>query len=274
MKPQHSKSIIRPDEGAFDRHSNMLASERHRAILSKLQELGGVRVAPLADELRVTQETIRRDLERLDAEGKLVRTHGGAVAVETDRRELPLDVRETINLDKKRAIARRAAQEIVSGDVIALDASSTAHELAKIIPDIAVTVVTNAIPVALALMDRPAVRVVTTGGIFDRPSMSMIGPLAEQSLERFHIQKLFLSSRGLDVVRGISVTADEHAGIKRRMVDLCEKAYLLLDSTKFDVRSVEFFSPVEELDVVITDAHADPKIVAELRARGVRVEFA
>lgn len=252
----------------------MLASERHREILARLASVGGVRVASLASELNVTQETIRRDLEKLDAEGKLVRTHGGAMAVETDRRELPLDVRETINLDKKRAIARRAAQEISSGDVIALDASSTAHELAKIIPDIAVTVVTNAIPVALALMDRPAVRVVITGGILDRPSMSMVGPLAEQSLERFHVQKLFFSSRGLDTARGVSVTADEQAGIKRRMIDLCEKAYLLLDSTKFGVRSVEFFAAVEELDVVITDPQADAKVVSELRSRDVRVDFA
>ena len=86
--------------------ATMLASERHREIIARLTAIGGVRVAQLASELSVTQETIRRDLERLDAEGKLVRTHGGAMAVETDRRELPLDVRETVNLEFKRAIAR------------------------------------------------------------------------------------------------------------------------------------------------------------------------
>jgi|CXWL01.1.fsa_nt_gi DeoR/GlpR family transcriptional regulator of sugar metabolism len=252
----------------------MLASERHREILSRLQEVGGVRVASLALELTVTQETIRRDLERLDAEGKLVRTHGGAMAVETDRRELPLDVRETINLDKKRAIARRAVREIVAGDVIGMDASSTAHELAKIIPDIPITVVTNSIPVATALLNRPAVRVILTGGILDRASMSLVGPLAEHSLERFHVQKLFLSCRGVDLARGLSVAADEHAGIKRRMIDLADQALLLIDSTKFDVRSVEFFAPLDELDAVVTDAGVDPKMLAEIRSRAVRVEVA
>lgn len=252
----------------------MLASERHREILNRLQASGGVRVASLASELTVTQETIRRDLERLDAEGKLIRTHGGAMVVETDRRELPLDVRETINLDKKRAVARRAVQEITAGDVVGLDASSTARELARLIPDIPVTVVTNALPVASALIDKPAVRVIMTGGILDRPSMSLVGPLAEQALDRFHVQKLFLSCRGLDMTRGLSVTADEHAGIKRRMIDLAERAYLLIDSSKLGVRSVEFFSPVDEMDMVIVDDNVDQTLVAEMRARGVQVELA
>ena len=252
--------------------ASMLASERHREIIARLTAIGGVRVAQLASELSVTQETIRRDLERLDSEGKLVRTHGGAMAVETDRRELPLDVRETVNLEFKRAIARRAVREIVAGDVIALDASSTAHELAKVIPDIAITVVTNALPIASALIDKPSVRVIITGGILDRPSVSMVGPLAEQSLERFHVQKLFFSCRGLDLARGLSVTADEHAGIKRRMIDVCERAYLLIDSGKFDVRSVEFFAPIDEMDMIITDDGSPSKTLSEIRAKGVLVE--
>ncbi|MEK6703669.1 MAG: DeoR/GlpR family DNA-binding transcription regulator [Planctomycetota bacterium] len=252
----------------------MLASERHREILNRLQASGGVRVASLASELTVTQETIRRDLERLDAEGKLIRTHGGAMVVETDRRELPLDVRETINLDKKRAVARRAVLEISAGDVIGLDASSTARELARLIPDIPVTVVTNALPVASALLDKPAVRVIMTGGILDRPSMSLVGPLAEQALDRFHVQKLFFSCRGLDLARGLSVTADEHAGIKRRMIDLSEKAYLLIDSSKLGVRSVEFFAPIDEMDMVIVDDAVSQALVDEMRARSVQVELA
>ena len=100
----------------------------------------------------------------------------------------------------------------------------------------------------------------------------MVGPLAEQSLERFHVQKLFFSCRGLDLARGLSVTADEHAGIKRRMIDVCERAYLLIDSGKFDVRSVEFFAPVDEMDMIITDDGSPSKTLAEIRTRGVVVE--
>jgi DeoR/GlpR family transcriptional regulator of sugar metabolism len=253
--------------------ANMLASERQRQILARITTTGGMRVAQLAAELDVTPETVRRDLEKLDGEGKLIRTHGGAMALENDRRELPLDVRETINLDQKRLIARRAVREIMPGDVIALDASSTAHELAKIIPDMPITVVTNALPVSKELEPRTAIRVILTGGILDRPSMSLVGPVAEQALDRFHVQKLFFSCRGLDMARGLSVTADEHAGIKRRMIDLSAKAYLLIDSSKFDVRSVEFFSPIEAMDMVMTDDGAPSKMVSEIRSRGVEVEI-
>lgn len=252
----------------------MLAKERHRVILSKVQSAGSVRVASMATELNVTEETIRRDLERLDSEGKLQRIHGGAVTIEHDRRELPLGIRETVHIHEKRVIADAATKHIGEGDVIALDASSTAGELAKALPDVALTVVTNSVAVAMILADRSRVRVVSTGGILDAPSLSYIGPIAEQTLERFHINKLFFSCKGLDIERGLSVTADEHAGIKRRMLDLCEKAYLLIDGSKFGVRAVEFFGTVRELDHIITDRHAPLPLVEKLRASGITVESA
>jgi len=252
----------------------MLAKERHRVILSKVQDAGSVRVAALAKELSVTEETIRRDLERLDSEGKLQRIHGGAVTIEHDRRELPLGIRETVRIHEKRAIADACIRHIAEGDVIALDASSTAGELARAIPDIPLTVVTNSVSVATTLADRSRVRVVSTGGILDSPSLSYIGPIAEHILERFHIRKLFFSCKGIDLERGLSVTADEHAGIKRRMLDLCDAAYLLVDGSKFGVKAVEFFGSVQELDVVITDKTADPVQIEKLRAMGIIVEIA
>lgn len=252
----------------------MLAKERHRVILTKVQSAGSVRVASLAKELVVTEETIRRDLERLDSEGKLQRIHGGAVTIEHDRRELPLGIRETVHIHEKRAIADAATRHIAEGDVIALDASSTAGELAKALPDIALTVVTNSVAVATILADRSRIRVISTGGILDAPSLSYIGPIAEQTLERFHINKLFFSCKGLDLERGLSVTADEHAGIKRRMLDLCEVAYLLIDGSKFGVRAVEFFGAVKELDHIVTDEHAPLPMVEKLRAMSVQVEIA
>ncbi|MGE3109453.1 MAG: DeoR/GlpR family DNA-binding transcription regulator [Phycisphaerales bacterium] len=252
----------------------MLAKERHRVILSKVQSAGSVRVAALAQELAVTEETIRRDLERLDNEGKLQRIHGGAVTIEHDRRELPLGIRETVHIQEKRAIAEFAARYVADGDVIALDASSTAGELAKALFDFSLTVVTNSVAVAMILADRSRIRVISTGGVLDAPSLSYVGPIAEQTLERFHINKLFFSCKGLDLERGLSVTADEHAGIKRRMLDLCEKAYLLIDGSKFGVRAVEFFGQVRELDHIITDTQANPATVEKLRAMGIDVNIA
>jgi len=252
----------------------VLAKERHRIILNKVQDAGCVRVAALAKELIVTEETIRRDLEKLDSEGKLQRIHGGAVTIEHDRRELPLGIRETVKIHEKRAIAEACIKYIGEGDVIALDASSTAGELAKCLPDIPLTVVTNSVAVATILADRSRIRVVSTGGILDSPSLSYIGPIAEQTLERFHIRKLFFSCKGLDLERGLSVTADEHAGIKRKMLDLCETAYLLADGSKFDTKAVEFFGSVQDIDVIITDNTTDKNIIEKLRAMGVTVDVA
>ncbi len=252
----------------------LLARERHRQIISRLQLAGSVRVSALAAELNVTEETIRRDLEKLDREGKLVRIHGGAVTVETDRRDLPFDVREAVNLDKKRAIAARAVRYINEGDVIALDASSTARELAREIPDVALTVVTNSVAVAGVLAHRARVRVVATGGILDAPSLSYVGSMAEEAVARYHIRKLFLSSQGVDLERGLSVTADEHARIKRRMIDLAETSYLLADSSKFGCKAVEFFARLDEFSRIVTDTGIDAVMLETMRERGLSVDIA
>jgi DeoR/GlpR family transcriptional regulator of sugar metabolism len=252
----------------------MLAGERHLEILKRIQDRGGIRVASLAKELNVTEETIRRDLERLDTEGKLRRIRGGALPLESDRRELPMSVREAVNLDRKRAIAAAATRHVNEGDVIALDASSTAREMARLLPDRPVTVISNSLAIATVLVNRSEIRVVSTGGILDAPSLSFVGSVAEESLDRFHIKKLFFSCAGIDAVRGLSVTADEHAGIKKRMMDSADKVYLLADSSKFNTSAVEFFAKLADVDTVITDALLDPKLVEELRAQGVTVEMA
>lgn len=252
----------------------MLAGERHLEILKRIQDRGGIRVASLAKELSVTEETIRRDLERLDTEGKLRRIRGGALPLESDRRELPMSVREAVNLDKKRVIAAAAVRHVSEGDVIALDASSTAREVARLLPDRPVTVVSNSLAIASALVNRSEIRVVCTGGFLDAPSLSFVGSLAEESLDRFHIKKLFFSCAGIDPVRGLSVTADEHAGIKKRMMEAADKVYLLADSSKFNTSAVEFFARLTDVDVVITDSLIDPALLDELRQMGVHVEAA
>ena len=252
----------------------MLAQQRHREILKRLAGTGGARVTELARALRVTEETIRRDLTHLSDEGRLVRTHGGAVSVHDDRHDLPFEVRRTANLLEKRAIATHALRHVTAGDVIALDASSTVHEFARLLPNIAITVVTNSLPATVTLASRPQVRVVLTGGMLDTPSRSVVGALAEQGLERFNINKLFLSSKGVDLVRGLSDGTDDQARLKRRMMDLAEKTYLLVDHSKLGIRSVVFFGALPEADVLITDAGAEPDMLEALKQMGLTVETA
>lgn len=250
----------------------MLSVQRHREILSRVEASGSATVRELARELEVAEETIRRDLEKLSSEGRLIRIRGGALRVEDDRREIPFDVREIVNLEEKQAIAALAVSHLVEGDVIALDASSTARELARLIPDIPLTVVTNSIAVTTALMDRARVRVVSTGGILDASSLSYVGSPAEEALERFNIGKVFLSCKGFDLERGLSVATDEHARIKRRMMELADKTYLLVDNSKFGVKAVEFFADTTEVDIVITDSGTDQAAIRKLKKTGLAVD--
>lgn len=264
----------KPDVDPSNADVRMLARERQQEILDLLQRDGSARVSVLARVLNVTEETVRRDLERLGKEGKLVRTHGGALPNETDRRELPFGVRETVNLAEKRAIASHAARYVSKGDVIALDASSTARELARVLPDIALTVVTNSIVVATDLTERDRIRVVSTGGILEPSTLSFVGALAEDALRRFNFRKAFLSCQGVDPKRGFTVTADDQAGVKRRMVELARDVYVLADSSKFEVGGVEYFASLDEVKMIVTDAGASDEILAPLRNAGVEIEIA
>ena len=250
----------------------MLAVQRHRQILDRIETAGSVRVAELAKSLGVTEETIRRDLEKLDTEGKIIRTHGGALPIEDVGRELPYNIRKTEMLAEKRAIAQAAVRHIAPGEVIAMDPSSTVYELACQLPDIPLTVVTNAVEVASVLVSRPQIRVISTGGRLDRLSQSYLGPLAEPVLEHFNVNKLFLSSKGVDTQRGLSVADDDHARIKRLMMQVAEKTYLLADHSKFGIKSAVFFADLKAIDAVITDADTPRHFITEMKDIGLNVE--
>ena len=252
----------------------MLAQQRRREIMSLLQAAGAARVVDLAQQLRVTEETIRRDLRRLDEEGKLVRTHGGAMVADVDRLELPFDQRHASHRAQKQAIAAQALRHIDEGDVIGLDASTTACELARQLPDRPLTLVTSSMVIASMLVDRPRIDVVLVGGTVDRSSLSLTGTLAGDALERFSIRKLFISCRGIDLRRGLAEASDPHAQLKRRMIHLADRVFLLADSSKFDLHSVVYFARIQDVDVLITDRGADDAAIADCRAAGVEVEVA
>jgi len=250
----------------------MLAAERHLEILARIARRGSVRVVELAGSLDVAEETIRRDLEKLDRDGRLLRTHGGALRLANGTEELPFTVRTVTRQKQKRAIAALAVKQIVPGDVIALDASSTVNELAQLIPDMPLTVVTNSLTAIASLQGRPQIRVVGTGGILDAPSRSFVGTLAEKALEQFNMNRLFFSSKGVDLARGLSVVDDNHAGIKRRMIELSTQVCLLVDSSKFGVSSVEFFAGLDEVDILFTDGAAGGEIEETLAAFDLEVK--
>ncbi|WP_248926224.1 DeoR/GlpR family DNA-binding transcription regulator [Paenibacillus hamazuiensis] len=251
----------------------MLVAERRREIMNVLDHGGSVRVVELARLFQVTEETIRRDLEKLEAEGKLVRSHGGAISIKNAERETPFSEREISHMQEKMAIAKEAVRAVEEGDTILLDASTTAWQMARLLPDMRLTVLTNAIKVAVELADRTRIRVISTGGTLSPASLSYIGPSAERMLKEYHVNKLFFSCKGIDLERGLSDSSESNAMIKRRMMCIADRTYLLADHSKFGIKALAMLAPLKEVDEIIADRKLDPSMLQRLTGLNLPVKL-
>lgn len=252
----------------------MLATERHAQLLERLTRDGALRTTAMAAEFDVTDETIRKDLEVLEQRGELVRVHGGAVPPTTPRLDLSLTERQKVNLDAKRAIARKAAERIQPKEIIFLDASSTALTLTEFLPEIPLTVLTNAHNVVTALSGREHLEVFSTGGLYETRSKSFIGLSAEASLRRFNINRMFCSATAFDLDRGVSESNPRQAAFKERVVPCSEEVCLLADSSKLGSMASFFFASAREISTLVTNSDADPAFVAALEKVGAEVILA
>lgn len=234
----------------------MLAIERYETIIQLVNERGSVRVAELSQICGVTEETIRRDLDRLERQGRLRRSHGGAVSLKEEQPEIPYFEREVTNVEQKKKIAAEAVAYVNEGDSIILDASSTAWYMASMIPNINLTVLTNSIKVALELSGKDKVEVLSTGGALTSRSLSYTGPLAERSLELYHVSKAFISCKGVNAEKGLSESNELQARLKQKMISLADQVFLLADYSKFGQQSFAWVASLTEMDRIITDSSA------------------
>ncbi|MGB0767850.1 MAG: DeoR/GlpR family DNA-binding transcription regulator [Phycisphaeraceae bacterium] len=249
----------------------MMPAHRQNLILERLERQSMVRVADLSREFGVTTETIRRDLDQLSDGGLVSRTHGGAIATEALHHDRPFRDRSTQRLDEKRAIARAVVDDIQPGEILGLDASSTCTVLADLLPDVAITVVTNSAAIVQTLGTRPNVTIIATGGVLDPQTMAFAGTIAESTIRRFTFDRLFISCRGIDPNRGVGEASDELARLKQCMIEAANKVYALADHTKFDRRPAFQCAGWDEIDKLITDDRAPEAAVRVIRA-GKRVD--
>lgn len=250
----------------------MLALERRREILAVLTTQRGVRVADLAQRFDVAEETIRRDLDKLESLGKLVRSHGGAVA--TLENEVPHWQREFINQAQKQAMAREAVKSVEEGDTLILDASSSCWFLARRLPDIPLTIITNSLFVCMAIEDRKHAKIICSGGALSQNSMSFVGAVTQEVLRRYHASKCFLSSRAFDVQRGVSDISDEQAQVRRVMLEVSDHHTLLIDSSKWGTRALSMIGAASAFQCIVTDQGVTMADVETLRAQGIDVQVA
>jgi DeoR/GlpR family transcriptional regulator of sugar metabolism len=254
----------------------MLPLHRHQQILRQLQQTGSVRSLDLANHLGVSHETVRKDLAILHDAGELERTHGGAVLpMGSARGGLPLPERAAFNHEAKLAIAAAAVQMVNPRDVIFLDASSTVLRMAEALPfDIALTVITNAHHVVVALAKRPNITLISTGGTYEDRSCAYTGVVAEDSIRRYLVRCAFLGVDGLDAKHGAMDINPGHGLLKERLLPNVEKVIVLADHSKLGVTSSHIFARPAQIDLVISDRRADVESLKTLRQAGMEISIA
>jgi DeoR/GlpR family transcriptional regulator of sugar metabolism len=228
----------------------------------------------VAQVLGVTEETVRRDFEKLAAEGMLMRSHGGAVRLEIHRREFTLQDRAQQNIAAKQAIAAAAARRLKPGQTIYFDASTTVLQLAEGLPEMPLTVVTNGLQIATALAEKSDVECILLGGALRASSLSTGGWASEKALEIYHLDTAFLSCRGVDPARGVSDAGEVHARLKHAVMERSDEVVLLADSSKVGLASSYFFARPGDIDLWITDQSLAPQVADSVAAQGLRVEVA
>lgn len=252
----------------------MMAVERREEILRILKEKRAVSVEELAGRLFIGPATIRRDLDTLQRQRLLRRTHGGAVLLEGLDAEIPLTVREGERSQEKQRIGQLAAALVRDGDSVILDSSSTTYSM---IPHLKarenLMCITNGAKTAPALGALPHARIYCTGGRLRENSLSFVGEQARRAIGDYHVETLFFSCRGITREHGAMDSSDEEAELRRAMIAISRRVVLLCDGSKFDQTAFYHVCGLEELDCIVTDRQPDGQWMDFLHERGVQVIY-
>lgn len=234
--------------------SHMLAIERHRRILETARRDGTVRTQELSVVLGVAEETVRRDLDALARQGLLRRTYGGAADLSMGFQEYSQNEREARQAEEKTAIAKIAAKQIRAEETIMLDASSTALELARQLPEgLKLRVLTYSHGVVEKLAMRTDIELILLGGIYEPKGRRFMGMLTEMGARAFRIDRFFFSGDGYDFELGLGEPNPEESRLKATVMSHAKWRCALLDHTKLGKVTDHFFVKPEELDLLITD---------------------
>ena len=250
----------------------MYAAERQHRLVERARTSGRVEVRAAADELGVTPETIRRDLSELERQGLLRRVHGGAMPIERLGFEPELATRASISIDEKLRIAKAAVAEVPSSGSILLDAGTTTARLADLLPtDRPLTVVTNAVPIALSLSARPNLTLLLLGGRVRGRTQAVVDAWSLDALATTFVDVAFVGANGFSVARGLTTPDPSEAATKRAMVHAARRTIVLADSHKLGQDCFARFAELGDVDTLITDDGLSPEAADALAAAGPRV---
>jgi DeoR/GlpR family transcriptional regulator of sugar metabolism len=232
----------------------LLANQRREQILKLLREDGTAKVNDLAKIFKVSEVTVRQDLEKLEADDLIIREHGGAFLKSIEDQVSSLSLMNRDNMDKKALIGKKAAELIENGEVIIMDSGSTTTEIAKnIVNRRNLTVITNALNIAMLLGSHPGIEVMMTGGEFKPPTLSLTGQKAADFLADIHVDKLFLATAGISLKSGLTYPSISDLVVKKAMIDAADTVYLVADSTKVGKPSLASLGALSLIHYLITD---------------------
>ncbi|GLC31749.1 DeoR/GlpR family DNA-binding transcription regulator [Clostridium omnivorum] len=252
----------------------MFTEERLEQILSMLNENGRVKVTELSERFNVSQGMIRKDLQRLEAEGVLQRTYGGAILNRKISKSSSITARMKVNLSSKELIAEKAFAIIEDEDVVFLEPSSINFLLAKLIANSTkkITLITNMSIIPPLFNDNETVKLICIGGVYDNKSGGVMGSEAIKSIAKYTFNKGFLGSSGVNLITNSVGTATlEDGNLKEIIVSNSKEVYLLVEKEKFNIDSTYRFATLDEFHGIITDSDITDDIREKLKKLNVNL---
>ena len=228
--------------------------QRLEKILELIASTGFGGVSELSKALNVSEMTIRRDMEKLEAEGHIRRTHGGALTETRSQFELDFKLRKKRFADEKKVIGRIAAKQVLPGQCVFIDAGTTTLAMAEYLKLSGnITVVTNSLPLYFGLLECKNIEVILIGGKVLNSTVSLVGTLAQDNLNAMRFDWAFLGTGGIDLDRGLTHSTMEEIPIKKAAAASARKVAVLADNSKFGYNALSLFMPLDRIDLIITD---------------------
>ena len=250
----------------------LFPEERQQEIMRILRYRQRATVGELSNVLAVSEVTVRKDLVQLENSGLIRRTHGGALLTQLSPYELAFDVRAKLQQAEKERIAAAAATLVQNGDSIALDASTTAYYLARVLSTYnELTVVTNGIRIGMELAGRPGINVLMPGGTLRYEAFSLVGGWGEEIFKHIHIKHAFVGAMGFTLNEGLTDVNSEEVKIKSAMVEKAKDVIAIFDHTKWQKVSFATFCSLDQVRLIITGRQAPEDMVMQVRSLGVEV---
>jgi len=249
--------------------THLLLKERHALIRQSLQTQGRVLAQDLAQQLNVSEDTIRRDLRDLAAAGLCQRVYGGALPISPTN--APLAERRMEAVERKARLARAAVRLVTADSVLFIDAGSTNLAIAEALPELPLTVITNAPTIAVALQERAAIELILIGGRVDRRSGASLGAAALRDAERLRPDLFFLGGCGIDAEAGVTCFNYEEAEFKRSLAVASRAVAVAVTSEKVGTAAPYSVLTAGHLTHLVVEQDADPEQLAAFASHGVQL---